>query len=177
MQSCIRPFGAVRCPLALMESGRSAPSQTHELDARTTPRVWPISGVTLFRHQIVVTLASWRPLSSWLGGRRFVDTLVPEQCPGDAGSLIGHGDQDNVCRPPFREPVGPAGTRARLCAAPAQHRSCTMHEQAPYVPIPALRYPPLLDSSRFALTLPFSGCAAGDTAMAVVLHLDDTGHG
>ena len=42
-----------------MESGRSAPSQTNELDARTMPRVWPISGGTLFRHQIVVTLAIW----------------------------------------------------------------------------------------------------------------------
>ena len=27
------------------------------------PRVWPISGGALFRHQIVVTLASWRPLN------------------------------------------------------------------------------------------------------------------
>jgi len=106
------------------------------------PRVWPISDVTLLRHQIVVTLASWRPLSSSLGGRRLVDTLVAEQCPGDASRLIGHGDQDNVCRPPLQEPVGPAGTRARLGAAPAQHRSRTMHEQAPDVAIPAPRYPP-----------------------------------
>jgi hypothetical protein len=94
-----------------MESERSAPSQTNELDARTTPRVWPISGVTLFRHQIVVTLASWYALSSWSGARRFVDTLVAEQRPGDAGCLIGHGDQHNVGRPPRQEPVGPAGTR------------------------------------------------------------------
>ena len=45
-----------------MESERSTPSQRIELDARTLPRVWPISGGALFRHQIVVTLASWRPL-------------------------------------------------------------------------------------------------------------------
>ncbi len=72
------------------------------------PRIWPISGGALFRHQIVVTLASLYPLSSWSGGRRSVDTLVSEQCPGDAGCLIGHGDQHDVCRPPRQEPVGPA---------------------------------------------------------------------
>jgi len=125
-----------------MESGRSTPSQTNELDARTMPRVWPISDGALFRHQIVVTLASWHPLSCWLGGRRLVDTLVPEQRPGDAGCLVGHGDQDNVCRSPRQELVAPAGTRVRLRAAPAQHRSRAMHEQAPYVTISALRYPP-----------------------------------
>ena len=124
-----------------MESERSAPSQINELDARTMPRVWPISGGTLFRHQIVVTLASLYPLSSWSGGRRSVDTLVPEQCPGDTGCLIGHGDQHHVCRPPRQEPVGPARPRARLGAAPAQHGSRTMHEQAPDIAIPALRYP------------------------------------
>ena len=75
------------------------------------PRVWPISGGALFRHQIVVTLASLYPLSSWSGGRRSVDTLVSEQCPGDAGCLIGHGDQHDVCRPPRQEPVGPARPR------------------------------------------------------------------
>ena len=74
--------------------------------------------------------------------RRSVDTLVSEQCPGDAGCLIGHGDQHDVCRPPRQELVAPAGTRARLGASPAQHASRTMHEQAPYVAIPALRYPP-----------------------------------
>ena len=107
------------------------------------PRVWPISGGALFRHQIVVTLASLYPLSSWSGGRRSVDTLVSEQCPGDAGCLIGHGDQHDVCRPPRQEPVGPARPRARLGAAPAQHASRTMHEQAPDIAIPALRYPPV----------------------------------
>ncbi len=71
-----------------MESGRSTPSQINELDARTMPRVWPISGGALFRHQIVVTLAIWRPLPSWLGGRRLVDALVAEQRPDDAGRLI-----------------------------------------------------------------------------------------
>ena len=106
------------------------------------PRVWPISGGALFRHQIVVTLASLYPLSSWSGGRRSVDTLVSEQCPGDAGCLIGHGDQHDVCRPPRQEPVGPARPRARLGAAPAQHASRTMHEQAPDIAIPALRDPP-----------------------------------
>ena len=125
-----------------MESERSTPSHINELKALTMPRVWPISGGTLFRHQIVVTLASWYPLSSWSGGRRSVDTLVPEQCPGDAGCLIGHGDQHDVCRAPRQEPVGPAGPRARLGAAPAQHGSRTMHEQAPDIAIPALRYPP-----------------------------------
>ena len=81
-----------------MESERSTPSQINELKALTMPRVWPISGGALFRHQIVVTLASLYPLSSWSGGRRSVDTLVSEQCPGDAGCLIGHGDQHDVCR-------------------------------------------------------------------------------
>ncbi len=125
-----------------MESERSTPSQIIELEARTMPRVWPISGGTLFRHQIVVTLASWCRLASWLCRRRLVDTFVPQQRPGDAGGLIGHGDQDNVCRPPRQELVGPAGTSTRLRAAPAQHGSRTMHEQAPYVAVPALRYPP-----------------------------------
>ena len=125
-----------------MESERSTPSQTNELDARTMPRVWPISGGTLFRHQIVVTLAIWCPLAGWSGGRRLVDTLVAEQRPGDAGCLIGHGDQHDVRRPPRQEPVGPAGPRARLGTAPAQHGSRTMHEQAPDIAIPALRYPP-----------------------------------
>ncbi len=37
-----------------MESERSTPSQINELKALTMPRVWPISGGTLFRHQIVV---------------------------------------------------------------------------------------------------------------------------
>ena len=78
----------------------------------------------------------------WLCGCRFVDTLVPEQCPGDAGCLIGHGDQHDVCRPPRQQLVGPTGTRTRLGAAPAQHRSRTMHEQAPDIAIPALRYSP-----------------------------------
>ena len=94
-----------------MESERSTPSQINELKALTMPRVWPISGGALFRHQIVVTLASLYPLSSWSGGRRSVDTLVSEQCPGDAGCLIGHGDQHDVCRPPRQEPVGPAMAR------------------------------------------------------------------
>ncbi len=125
-----------------MESGRSTPSQSNELEARTMSRVWPISGGTLFRHQIVVTLASWYRLAGWLCRRRLVDTLVPEQCPGDAGRLIGHGDQDDVCRPPRQEPVGPVRPRALLGAAPAQHGSRPMHEQAPDVAIPALRYPP-----------------------------------
>ena len=125
-----------------MESERSTPSQINELKALTMPRVWPISGGALFRHQIVVTLASLYPLSSWSGGRRSVDTLVSEQCPGDAGCLIGHGDQHDVCRPPRQELVAPAGTRARLGAAPAQHASRTMHEQAPDIAIPALRDPP-----------------------------------
>jgi len=125
-----------------MESGRSAPSQTNELDARTMPRVWPISGGTLFRHQIVVTLAIWYPLSSRSGGHGLVDTLVAEQRPGNAGCLIGHGDQDNVCRPPRQELIGPARPRARLGAVPAQYGSRTMHEQAPDVAIFALRYPP-----------------------------------
>ena len=125
-----------------MESERSTPSQINELKALTMPRVWPISGGALFRHQIVVTLASLYPLSSWSGGRRSVDTLVSEQCPGDAGCLIGHGDQHDVCRPPRQEPVGPARPRARLGAAPAQHASRTMHEQAPDIAIPALRDPP-----------------------------------
>ena len=92
-----------------MESERSTPSQINELKALTMPRVWPISGGALFRHQIVVTLASLYPLSSWSGGRRAVDTLVSEQCPGDAGCLIGHGDQHDVCRPPRQELVAPAG--------------------------------------------------------------------
>ena len=109
-----------------MESERSTPSQINELKARTMPRVWPISGGALFRHQIVVTLASLYPLSSWSGGRRSVDTLVSEQCPGDAGCLIGHGDQHDVCRPQRQELVAPAGTRARLGASPAQHASRTM---------------------------------------------------
>jgi len=34
----------------------STPSQSIELEARTRPRVWPIP-VTLFRHQVIVTLA------------------------------------------------------------------------------------------------------------------------
>lgn len=34
----------------------STPSQTSELNARTVPRVWPIP-VTLFRHQVIITLA------------------------------------------------------------------------------------------------------------------------
>ena len=55
-----------------MESERSTPSQINELKALTMPRVWPISGGALFRHQIVVTLASLYPLSSWSGGRRSV---------------------------------------------------------------------------------------------------------
>ena len=95
------------------------------------PRVWPISGGTLFRHRIVVTLASWTPLSGWSGGRRSVDTFVPEPCPGDAGCLIGHGDQHEVCRPPRQELVAPAGTRARLGAGPdrfhrRQHRPAAL---------------------------------------------------
>ena len=65
------------------------------------------------------------PAFSWLCRRRSVDTLVPEQCPGDTGCLIGHGDQHHVCRPPRQEPVGPARPRARLGAAPAQHGSRT----------------------------------------------------
>ncbi len=56
------------------------------------PRVWPISGGTLFRHQIVVTLAIRCRFASWLCRCRLVDTFVPEQCPGDAGGLIGHGE-------------------------------------------------------------------------------------
>ena len=96
-----------------MESERSTPSQINELKALTMPRVWPISGGALFRHQIVVTLASLYPLSSWSGGRRSVDTLVSEQCPGDAGCLIGHGDQHDVCRPPRQEPAAVA-TQAGL---------------------------------------------------------------
>ena len=84
---------------------------------------------------------SRRTGKNWLCRRRSVDTLVPEQCPGDTGCLIGHGDQHHVCRPPRQEPVGPARPRARLGAAPAQHGSRTMHEQAPDIAIPALRYP------------------------------------
>ena len=109
-----------------MDSERSAPSQINGLDARTMPRVRPISGVTLFRHQIVVTLASWCPLSSWSGGPRSVDTLVPERCPGGAGCLIGHGGQDGVCRPPRQEPVAPAGARARLGTTLPRHPFCRL---------------------------------------------------
>ncbi len=126
-----------------MESGRSAPRQIDELDARTKPRGWPISGVTLFHHQIVVTLAKLAPAYPiWSGVRRLGDTFVPEPCPGDAGCLVGHGDQDDVCRPQHLEPVGPARPRAWFGAAPAQHGSRGLHEQALYGAIPALRYPP-----------------------------------
>ena len=59
-----------------MESERSTPSQINELKALTMPRVWPISGGALFRHQIVVTLASLYPLSSWSGGRRSIYLIV-----------------------------------------------------------------------------------------------------
>ena len=98
-----------------MESERSAPSQTKELDARTMPRVWPISGGALFRHQIVVTLASWRPpYPIWSGVRRSVDTLVSEQCPGDAGCLIGHGDQHDVL-----SAAAPGAGRSSRDACPA----------------------------------------------------------
>ena len=107
-----------------MESERSTPSQINELKALTMPRVWPISGGALFRHQIVVTLASLYPLSSWSGGRRSVDTLVSEQCPGE-----------RPWRPARRLSAAAPGAgtrpRARLGAAPAQHASRTMHEQAP----------------------------------------------
>ena len=137
-----------------MESERSTPSQSTELDARTTPRVWPISGGTLFRHQITVTLASWYRLTSWLCRRRLVDTLVAEQCPGDAGSLIGHGDQHDVCRSPFQEPAGPAGMPARLGAAPAQHASRAMHEQTPDGAVPRFDMRP-------SLSLPPLECCRG----------------
>ena len=65
----------------------------------------------------------------WSGVRRSVDTLVSEQCPGDAGCLIGHGDQHDVCRPPRQELVAPAGTRARLGASPAQHAARILTDQ------------------------------------------------
>ncbi len=101
------------------------------------------SDIALFRHQIVVTLASLYPLSSWSGGRRSVDTLVSEQCPGDACCLIGHGDQHDVCRPPRQEPVGSsqAPCPAWRGASAARFRApCT--SRAPDIAIPALRDPP-----------------------------------
>ena len=125
-----------------MESERSTPSQINELKALTMPRVWPISGGALFRHQIVVALASLYPLSSWSGGRRSVDTLVSEQCPGRRGLSYW------PWRPARRLSAAAPGAgrssrpRARLGAAPAQHASRTMHEQAPDIAIPALRDPP-----------------------------------
>ena len=98
-----------------MESERSTPSQTNELDARTMPRVWPISGgspVSPSNRRYPRKLAPAYPI--WSSVRRSVDTLVSEQCPGDAGCLIGHG------RPARRlSAAAPGAGRSSRDACPA----------------------------------------------------------
>jgi hypothetical protein len=58
------------------------------------PRVWPIP-VALFRHQIIITLATPLPaalLKWWLTSNSVLERLAAAQHrPGDAGSLVGHG--------------------------------------------------------------------------------------
>ena len=143
MQSCIRPF----CCGTLT----AGPDGIRKIDAQSRYRAFrsdKASGladlgccpVSPSNRCYPRKLAPADPI--WLSRHRLVDTLVAEQRPGDAGGLIGHGDQDDVGRPPGQELVGPAGLRARLGAAPAQHGSRAMHEPAPDIAVPALRYAP-----------------------------------
>ena len=143
MQSCIRPF----CCGTLT----AGPDGIRKIDAQSEDRACcsdTASGLADLGWSPVLPsnrcyprkLASAFPI--WSSRHRSVDTLVAEQRPGDASGLIGHGDQDDVRRPPGQELVGPAGLRARLGAAPAQHGSRAMHEQAPDIAVPALRYAP-----------------------------------
>ena len=143
MQSCIRPF---RC--GTLTAG---PDGIRKIDAQSEDRAccsdkasgladlgW--SPVLPSNRRYPRKLAPASPI--WSSRHRLVDTLVAEQRPGDAGGLIGHGDQHDVGRPARQELFGPAGFSARLGAAPTQHGSRAMHEQAPDVAVPALRYAP-----------------------------------
>ena len=79
----------------------STPSQSIGLYAQTMPRVWPIP-VTLFRHHLIFTLAI--PLSRRRlplpGLCRIKVPLVSHHRPDDTGGLVGHGDKDDIGRPP-----------------------------------------------------------------------------
>ena len=121
----------------------AGPDGIRKIDAQSDYRAWcsdNASGLADLGMQPVSPSNGFYPRKLvpaypiWLCRCRFVDTLVPEPCPGDARGLVGHGDEDDIGRPPCYEPVAPAGTGLRFCTAPAQHRSRAMHQQASYVP-------------------------------------------
>ncbi len=66
----------------------------------------------------------------------------PSRAQATRAVLLAPGDQHDVCRPPRQQPLAPARPRAWFGAAPAEHGSCGLYEQAPDSAIPTLRYPP-----------------------------------
>jgi len=59
--------------------------------------------------------------------------------PGDAGKLIGERDCQHVAVKPFRGLLDP-GPQTLPCRAwpPREDNVCSLHEQGPYVFVPAL---------------------------------------